>query len=484
MSETSHPGADAPRIPSEVQVNQVLQPTQAQSPAQKEICARSEVKKAAVFLPACLMVLLTYVLGTSEYIVFGSLPEIAERFGVSVTLVGSLAAFYAIAYAVGTPVISGFTARFKTMRLLGVLLCAFILVHLLSAVAWNIELLFVLRILTALVNGPLIALDVLLAKRIIPKHATAKVIAWIFTGFSIANLAGMPLTSWLTVRLGLGASFIFVAALGALCLISFSFLMPRFESGVQTEREIQVDFEANPTEAQAFESKDIATRSEQSERTTSEDSARGDSQATHYSWSEQLQMFKDVRILLLFSIATTALIAPYIVYTYFTTLLKDVYHLTAEQVSLCLFAYGIFTIISSLSSGYIAERKPLRIFPIVFVVQIILFLAFGLLIHQMMIALILFYVLTVTMCMHFTGYVETSLGIVMREYPAAQQLSSGLLSVGTNVGIALGALIGGQVVASAGLETLPFVAAIVVFIPLASAILAYIKLGAQTKAKN
>ena len=81
-----------------------------------------------LFTPAVVtLILLSFVMGTSEFIVMGILPDISEGLGVRYSLVGGLVSVFALSYAVCTPVITAVTGRYGRFRVLTALVCVFLL---------------------------------------------------------------------------------------------------------------------------------------------------------------------------------------------------------------------------------------------------------------------------------------------------------------------------------------------------------------------
>lgn len=86
------------------------------------------VGKNYSLLPVFTLVLLSFILGTSEFIVVGILSNIAQDIGCSIAVAGNLISFFAFAYAVGTPFITAFFSPFNRYYTLLGLTIGFILV--------------------------------------------------------------------------------------------------------------------------------------------------------------------------------------------------------------------------------------------------------------------------------------------------------------------------------------------------------------------
>ena len=75
--------------------------------------AKSDVAKERFFnLPVIVLISLSFMLGMSEFIVVGVLPDIAAGLKVSEVTVGNLVSLFAFVYAPVTPLGSALSARF------------------------------------------------------------------------------------------------------------------------------------------------------------------------------------------------------------------------------------------------------------------------------------------------------------------------------------------------------------------------------------
>lgn len=75
------------------------------------------VNEKTFTLPVITLILLSFCLGTSEFIIVGILPDISTGLNVSITMAGSLVSIFAIVYAVGTPFAAAFAGLFNLINL-------------------------------------------------------------------------------------------------------------------------------------------------------------------------------------------------------------------------------------------------------------------------------------------------------------------------------------------------------------------------------
>jgi DHA1 family inner membrane transport protein len=163
----------------------------------------------------------TFGIGTTEFVIMGMLPEIADGLGVSVSAVGLLISAYAIGVVVGAPTLTAVGVRFSPLQTLVALMAVFVVGNALSAIAPTYETLIAARFLTALAHGSFCGVGAVAARRLVPAEKATQAIAVTTLGFTVANIVGVPLgtivaqqASW---RIVLGAvSLIGVAAIAGL----------------------------------------------------------------------------------------------------------------------------------------------------------------------------------------------------------------------------------------------------------------------------
>lgn len=87
------------------------------------------------------LALVSFLVGTSEYVISGILDKISETLGISVTLTGQLVTIFSFVYAVCTPLLMALTAKWERQKLLVSAMGIFVLGNVLSFVLPGFELL-------------------------------------------------------------------------------------------------------------------------------------------------------------------------------------------------------------------------------------------------------------------------------------------------------------------------------------------------------
>ena len=148
-------------------------------------------------------------IGTTEFVVMGMLPEVAEGLGVSVPSVGLLISAYAVGVVIGAPTLTALGVRFTPRQTLVGLMVVFVVGNALSAVAPTYETLAAARVVTALAHGSFFGVGAVAARRLVSPDRATQAISLMISGLTMANVVGVPLgtfvaqqTSW---RLVFGA---------------------------------------------------------------------------------------------------------------------------------------------------------------------------------------------------------------------------------------------------------------------------------------
>ncbi|TWT13168.1 MFS transporter [Planomicrobium sp. CPCC 101079] len=349
---------------------------------------------------AITLTLLTFVMGTSEFVIVGLLTEVSSDLHISLATAGTLVSGFAIAYAIGTPVLTAYVSRFPKYPLMLVLISIFIIGNVISALSGTYELLIFSRIVTAVVSGVLVALSMSIASDIMPASKKGSIIALIFAGFTISNVIGVPIGTLIGQVGNWQLTFWFTTLLGVISLAMSIFILPR---------KLKVQ--------------------------------KG-------SAKEQLGLLTNPRMLLAFFIPTFSIAGTYTIYTYITPILEEGLEIPESYVSAILLAYGAFSILSNVLAGKIASHNGVSKLRYVFIVQAVILgslyftmeSTFAGLISIMLMA-VMIYAMNATIQLYL-------MNLAVLYFPAAKDFASSLTPVAVNIGIALGATIGGYVVAN------------------------------------
>ena len=179
-------------------------------------------------MPAALYALALggFGIGLTEFVIMGLLPEVAADFGVTETVAGYLISGYALSVAVGGIALTAALSRVPRKRALMLLMVLFIAGNLLSAVAPTYGMTMAGRVIAALCHGAFFGIGAVVAADLVPANRRAAAISVMFAGLTIANVAGVPLGTFLGQAAGWRATFWAITVIGVIGLVGIAVLVP------------------------------------------------------------------------------------------------------------------------------------------------------------------------------------------------------------------------------------------------------------------
>ncbi|MER5747311.1 Cmx/CmrA family chloramphenicol efflux MFS transporter [Streptomyces sp. NPDC002225] len=177
-----------------------------------------------------------FALGTSEFMLSGLLPPIADDMNVSIPRAGLLISAFAIGMVIGAPLLAVATLRLPRRTTLITLITVFGLGQVAGALAPTYEVLFASRVVSAFACAGFWAVGAAVAIAMVPVNARARAMAVMIGGLSIANVLGVPLGAFLGENLGWRSAFWAVGAASAVALVGVATLIPRIPLPEQKPR--------------------------------------------------------------------------------------------------------------------------------------------------------------------------------------------------------------------------------------------------------
>jgi DHA1 family inner membrane transport protein len=168
-----------------------------------------------------------FVIGTTEFVTMGLLPQVADGVDISIPTAGHLISAYAVGVVVGAPVLAFFGAKWPRRGLLVVLMGTIGLFNGLSALAASFELLTASRFLAGLPHGAYFGVASLVAASLAAPGRKGRAVALVMLGLSVANVIGVPATTWLGQELGWRSAYWAVTGLAILTLLMIIAFVPR-----------------------------------------------------------------------------------------------------------------------------------------------------------------------------------------------------------------------------------------------------------------
>ncbi|MGW0907040.1 Cmx/CmrA family chloramphenicol efflux MFS transporter [Streptomyces sp. NPDC002853] len=171
--------------------------------------------------------LAVFALGTSEFMLSGLLPPIADDMDVSIPRAGLLISAFAIGMVVGAPLLAVATLRLPRRTTLITLITVFGLGQVAGALAPTYEILFASRVISAFACAGFWAVGAAVAIAMVPVNQRARAMAVMIGGLSIANVLGVPAGAFLGDNFGWRSAFWAVGVASAIALVGVLTLIPR-----------------------------------------------------------------------------------------------------------------------------------------------------------------------------------------------------------------------------------------------------------------
>ncbi|MDT7800487.1 MAG: hypothetical protein QOI78_3920, partial [Actinomycetota bacterium] len=179
-------------------------------------------------LPAVVWVLAagTFLMGTTEFVIAGLLPELAGNLGVSVSQAGLLITAFAIGMIIGSPTMALATLRLPQRRTLVLALVVFSLGHVAAALSGSFAIVLAARVVTALATGAFWAVGFVVATTAAGPRDSTRAIGVMMGGLTLANVIGVPLGTLLGQQVGWRATFGVVSVIGLVAIAAIAKLVP------------------------------------------------------------------------------------------------------------------------------------------------------------------------------------------------------------------------------------------------------------------
>lgn len=356
-----------------------------------------------------------FAIGTTEFVIVGLIPTIAADLQTSLPSAGLLVSLYALSVAVGAPLLTALTRRVPRKTLLAALMALFTVGNLVAWRSPGYESLIVARVLTGLAHGVFFSVGSVIATTLVPKEKAARAIATMFSGMTVAFVAGIPLGTFIGQHFGWRATFLVVALFGLIAFIG----------------------------AVAFVPRRLA-------------------QAEPAPLARQLGALTQPRLLLVYAMTAVGYGGSLIAFAYMAPLLEQVAGFTPAQLSLALVGYGVSVAFGNVWGGRLADRAgPVKALKRIFLLLALVLLALTFTVHIAWLAAL---TMLAWGAVAFGNVPALQVYVVQqarRFAPEAADVASGFNIAAFNLGVAGGASLGGLIVERAGVGHTPWIAAAV-----------------------
>ncbi|MEI9995053.1 MAG: MFS transporter [Rhizomicrobium sp.] len=334
-------------------------------------------------------------IGVTEFAPMGMLPIIANDLGVSIPTAGLLISAYALGVVVGAPLMTLTTGRVPRRTLLIGLAGIFTVGNLLAAVSGSYGMLLAARVLTSFNHGAFFGVGSIVAASLVPPQRQAGAVAAMFMGLTIANVVGVPLATWAGAHLGWRAAFWGIAALGVATMSALRLTLPELRA---------------PQDGNAM---------------------------------DELRVLLRGKVLGALALTVVGASAMFTVFTYIAPILRDATHASLGFVTAMLVVYGVGLTVGNWLGGRFADRSVDRTLIVTLASLCAILVAFAILMpHAGPVAVLIF----------LWGVASFALVPplqlrVMTAAADAPNLASSVNIGAFNLGNAIGAALGGGVIA-------------------------------------
>ncbi|WP_407732102.1 MFS transporter [Pseudocitrobacter faecalis] len=361
-----------------------------------------------------------FAIGTTEFVIVGLVPTIAEQLSISLPSAGLLVSIYALGVAIGAPVLTALTGKLPRKQLLLGLMVLFTLGNLLAWQAPGYATLVLARLMTGLAHGVFFSIGSTIATSLVPKEKAASAIAIMFGGLTVALVTGVPLGTFIGQHFGWRETFLAVSALGVIALIASAILVPN----------------------------NIPSRAPASLR-------------------EQVKVLTHPRLLMIYAVTALGYGGVFTAFTFLAPMMQNLAGFTPGAVSWILLGYGVSVAIGNIWGGKLADKHgAVPALKFIFTALMVLLLVFQFTASIQYAALATVLVMGIFAFGNVPG-LQVYVVQKAEEYtPSAVDVASGLNIAAFNIGIALGSVIGGQTVEHYGLAQTPWIGAVIVLVAL------------------
>lgn len=373
------------------------------------------MKKVNPNLTLLALAISAFGIGSTEFISVGLLPLISSSMGVSISTAGLTVSIYALGVMVGAPVLTTVTAKMNRKNLLLLVMLVFLIGNLVSAFAVSFGTLLTGRVVAAFAHGVFMSIASVIAADVVHPSKRASAIAVMFTGLTVATVTGVPLGTFIGQLFGWRMSFLFIVAIGVIAIIANFFLVPK-----------------NLSNGKSISFKSIG------------------------------QLLVNKKIVMVLLMTAFGYGGTFVVYTYLSPMFSGMGYSTSMIVIL-LIVYGVMVAIGNTIGGHFANERPAKALFIMFSLQgvtlLLQFTSGNAILGLMTIMLMGFFAF-----MNVSGLQLYVVQLAERYLPETVSMASALNISAFNIGIALGAFIGGLVTEYIGLSYTPIVGFLMVFI--------------------
>ncbi|MDQ4110476.1 MAG: MFS transporter [Actinomycetota bacterium] len=253
---------------------------------------------------------------TSEFAVAGLMPQLADGLGTGVEQIGYLVTIFAVAMAVGGPILTVLLLRVPPKTALMVIFAIFLVGNLLAALATSYSMMVVARIISGVASQAFFGVAVSLCARLVDERIRGRAVGVAMNGLMLGTLLGLPLATLVGGRLGWQSAFWTISIITVIAAI------------------LTVVVVRNPPQAEG-------------------------SERPRPSASDEFAVLRRPQFLLAIVSSTLIIGATFSAFTFFTPILTQITGFAEGTVPLLLLAYGAATLVGNMIVARLADRHTI-----------------------------------------------------------------------------------------------------------------------------
>ncbi|MEV0633478.1 MFS transporter [Streptomyces sp. NPDC050619] len=356
-----------------------------------------------------------FAMVTSEFVVAGLMPQMADGLDATIPQIGYLITAFAAAMAIGGPLLTVALMKLPPRTALMVLFAVFLAGNVLAATATGYATMMAARIITGTASQAFFGVGISMCAQLTRPEIRGRAIAAAMNGLMLGTLLGLPLSTLVGERFGWRAAFWIITLITVIAAVATVFGVPRVE------------------------------------------------RAESGGFRQEAGVFKQPKLWLVLSTSMFIIGATFSAFSYFNPILTDLTGFSTGTVPLLLIAYGAATVVGNNVVGRFADGRTVAVLAIGLVLNVVFLSGFALFADVPALAVV---------CMMGIGLVGVTMNPAMatrvQRTGNAGPLVNTIHSSFITLGIILGSSIGAVVIGTWGLRAPLWLGAVMALIGLAT----------------
>ncbi|WP_408008093.1 MFS transporter [Pseudalkalibacillus sp. A8] len=256
--------------------------------------------------------LLIFAMTTSEFMVGGMMPALANEFDVSIPAIGYLISAYAVGMVIGGPILTIGLLKLPRKQALLTLSLIFLAGQIIGALATTYEVMMVARIITGVSSAAGFAVSISICASLVSPQLLGRASSIVLGGLMVATVIGLPIATLVSQQFGWRTSFWAVVVLVLVAGVIVQLILPHLPKSAS-----------------------IRLR-------------------------DEFTAFKNPRLWAAFTTSGLIIAATFAAFSYFTPIFTEVTRFSAGMVPVLLSMYGAATVIGNMITGRLADRFTMQ----------------------------------------------------------------------------------------------------------------------------